>query len=181
MVTTRRSRPRRGGASTLPKTLRSLAQVQNGGARIRTHGDYHLGQLLWTEEDFVILDFEGEPARPLQERRFKESPLRDVAGMLRSFGYVASVGSHAAVRRTPGSEPLVEAWAAVWETWVAAVFLQAYVATLSGSGLVPSSTDDLSRLLNLFMFEKAFYELRYELNNRPDWVYVPLGAVARLL
>jgi maltose alpha-D-glucosyltransferase/alpha-amylase len=170
----------RESAALLPR-LRSLAGVADAGARIRTHGDYHLGQLLWTEEDFVILDFEGEPARPLQERRAKESPLRDVAGMIRSFGYVASVGSQAASRRTQRSEPLIDAWADMWETWVAAVFLQTYVTTLRGSSLVPTSLEDFSKLLNLFVIEKAFYELRYELNNRPDWVHVPLRTIARLM
>ena len=165
----------------LQAMLRKLARVSDGGRAIRTHGDYHLGQVLWTEEDFIILDFEGEPARPLPERRAKTSPLRDVAGMMRSFGYAVAVGAQTAIRRNPASEPLVDAWGIVWETWIAAVFLNAYVASLSGSPILPRSTDDVARVLNLNIIDKAFYELQYELNNRPDWVQVPLGAVGRLL
>jgi len=165
----------------LPTMLRKLARVEDGGQAIRTHGDYHLGQVLWSEEDFIILDFEGEPARPLQERRAKSSPLRDVAGMVRSFGYAVSVGAQTAIRRNPASEPIVEAWGLVWETWIAAVFLRAYVTELTGAPILPESTDDVARVLNLYIVDKAFYELQYELNNRPDWVHVPLGAVGRLL
>ena len=168
-------------ASTLTPKLQSFIDIREGGARTRVHGDYHLGQVLWAEGDFYILDFEGEPARPLEERRAKESPLRDLAGMIRSFGYVASVASQAAIRVNPGSETLVEGWAAVWETWISAVFLQAYVSASCGSRIVPRSTDDVARLVGLFIVDKAFYELRYELNNRPDWVHVPLRAVAHLL
>jgi maltose alpha-D-glucosyltransferase/alpha-amylase len=145
------------------------------------HGDYHLGQVLWSEEDFFVLDFEGEPARPLDERRVKDSPLRDVAGMLRSFGYAAAVGSQAAIRVNPGREPLIGAWAAVWETWISAVFLQAYVSAARGGGIVPAGANDIAGLVKLFMIDKAFYELRYELDNRPDWAHVPLRAVADLL
>jgi maltose alpha-D-glucosyltransferase/alpha-amylase len=161
--------------------LRGFELGAPAGAKIRTHGDYHLGQVLWSEDDFFILDFEGEPARPLHERRAKESPLRDVAGMIRSFGYAASVAAQSAVRLKPGSEPVVEAWAAVWEVWMSAVLLQAYVAAASLSGLLPAERGDLVRLLDVLILDKALYELRYELNNRADWVHVPLGAVARLL
>ena len=160
---------------------RRFDRVRSAGARIRTHGDYHLGQVLWSEDDFFILDFEGEPARPLSERRAKDSPLRDLAGMIRSFGYATSVAAQGAVRLKPGSEPVVEAWAGVWETWISAVFLQGYLAASSDPGLLPRDRATLGRLLNVFILDKAFYELRYELNNRPDWVHVPLRALARLL
>ena len=169
------------GVRTLDAKLRALSDIADGGARIRIHGDYHLGQVLWSEGDFYILDFEGEPAKPLEERRAKESALRDVAGMLRSFGYAAAVASQSAVRTNPGAEPLIDAWAAVWETWISAVFLQSYVATASGRGIIPDNSAELASLLDLFMLDKAFYELRYELNNRPEWVHAPLGAVARLV
>jgi trehalose synthase-fused probable maltokinase len=155
--------------------------VAHAGHAIRTHGDYHLGQVLWSEEDFIILDFEGEPARPVAERRAKMSPLRDVAGMIRSFGYAAAVGAQTAIRRNQASAPLVEAWSAVWETWIAAVFLRSYVTALAGTDILPRSTDDVARVLHLYIVDKAFYELNYELNNRPDWVHVPLGALGRLL
>jgi trehalose synthase-fused probable maltokinase len=166
---------------SLGRTLAASSGVREAGARIRVHGDYHLGQVLWSEEDFFVLDFEGEPARPLDERRVKDSPLRDVAGMLRSFGYAAAVGSQAAIRVNPGREPLIGAWAAVWETWISAVFLQAYVSAARGGGIVPAGANDIAGLVKLFMIDKAFYELRYELDNRPDWAHVPLRAVADLL
>jgi maltose alpha-D-glucosyltransferase/alpha-amylase len=169
------------GVRNIDGKLGALSDIADGGARIRIHGDYHLGQVLWSEGDFYILDFEGEPAKPLEERRAKESPLRDVAGMLRSFGYAAAVASQIATRTNPGAEPLIDAWAAVWETWISAVFLQSYVAAASGRGIIPGNPAELASLLNLFMLDKAFYELRYELNNRPEWVHAPLGAVARLV
>ena len=133
-------------------------QLPVGAVKIRTHGDYHLGQVLWTGSDFVIIDFEGEPSRTLAERRAKRSPLRDVAGMLRSFHYAA----HAA-----GPHDAAENWAADSQF----AFLEAWKTA------APRLLDGLS-LLPLFIAEKALYELSYELNNRPDWVHIPLKAVA---
>lgn len=101
--------------------------------------------------------------------------------MIRSFGYAVAVASQTAIRSNPGAEPLIDAWAAVWDTWISTVFLQAYVAAASGHRIIPASADGLASLLDLFILDKAFYELRYELNNRPEWVHVPLGAVARLV
>jgi maltose alpha-D-glucosyltransferase/alpha-amylase len=151
--------------------------------RIRCHGDYHLGQVLFTGKDFVIIDFEGEPERPVSERRIKASPLRDVAGMLRSFHYV----SHAALRgKTPtlfvGNVAISnETWAAFWYVWTSATFLQSYFAHAEPGGFLPSGSTHRRTLLNAYLLEKALYELRYELNNRPDWVKIPLEGILQLV
>ncbi|HEX6964227.1 MAG TPA: hypothetical protein VF166_00425 [Gemmatimonadaceae bacterium] len=151
------------------------------GMRIRTHGDYHLGQVLRTPDaHFLIIDFEGEPARPLAERRAKVSPLRDVAGMLRSFAYAASMSA----RELAGEriDPTVEIRSAHWEREARAAFLEGYLhADDASSALLPHARDDTEALLMLFDTEKVFYELAYELNNRPEWVWVPLRGVAKLL
>jgi maltose alpha-D-glucosyltransferase/alpha-amylase len=152
-------------------------------ARIRCHGDYHLGQVLYTGNDFVIIDFEGEPARSLSERRLKRSPLRDVAGMLRSFHYAA----HSAIMKKspllPKPEdnlPLLH-WAQYWYTWVSVEFLDAYLDIMAQTGLLPDDPGQLKILLDAFLLDKALYEVRYELNNRPDWVKVPLQGILQLM
>ncbi|MDM0112498.1 maltose alpha-D-glucosyltransferase [Variovorax sp. J22R133] len=145
------------------------------GQRTRYHGDYHLGQVLVARNDFVIIDFEGEPARPLEERRAKHSPLRDVAGMLRSFDYAR----WSALRRAAQNADELKRLGAAAEDWQAqtiSAFLDAYTATLA-----PAAGAVDSQLLALFELEKAFYELRYELNNRPDWVSVPLQGILSLI
>jgi maltokinase len=136
---------------------------------IRHHGDFHLGQTLWVDEDWVIIDFEGEPLRALPERRRKRSPLRDVAGMLRSFAYAASASP---ILR--GVEPPVG-----WEERARAQFLDGYHKTVD-QNLVPSGPS-IDRLVRVFELEKAVYELRYELNNRPDWVKIPVAGILRML
>jgi len=153
-------------------------------ARIRCHGDYHLGQVLNTGSDFVIIDFEGEPARPLSERRLKRSPLRDVAGMLRSFHYV----THSAlIKKAPllaeaeGALPLLQHWAQYWYTWVSVSFLNSYLDIMANTGLLPENPEHLKILLDAFLIDKALYEVSYELNNRPDWVIVPLQGILQLL
>ena len=151
--------------------------------RTRCHGDYHLGQVLFTGKDFVIIDFEGEPERPVSERRIKATPLRDVAGMMRSFHYV----SHAALR---GHAPAfvvenvaipVETWVAFWYAWCSASFLQTYLAEARAGKFLPADEAQLRTLLSAYLLEKALYELRYELNNRPDWVKIPLEGILQLL
>jgi maltokinase len=137
---------------------------------IRTHGDLHLGQTMLTERGWVILDFEGEPARPLPERRLKRSPLRDVAGMLRSFSY-ATAGS----RLLRGSEAPAD-----WEDRARERFLAGYHGTMD-KNLLPPGQQATEQLLSVFELEKAVYELRYELNNRPDWVSIPVAGILRLL
>jgi maltose alpha-D-glucosyltransferase/alpha-amylase len=151
--------------------------------RIRIHGDYHLGQVLYNGQDFLIIDFEGEPARPLGERRLKRSPLRDVAGMLRSFHYASRAlftgqGPTASVR--PEDVERLEPWARFWYGSVAAAFLRGYLAAAVGRFL-PSSRDELVLLLDVFLLNKALYELGYELNNRPDWALLPLSGIRQLL
>jgi maltose alpha-D-glucosyltransferase/alpha-amylase len=165
---------------TLERRQRSMAlleQLELSGIAVskqRIHGDYHLGQVLRTRNDYVIIDFEGEPARPLTERRAKASPLKDVAGMMRSFSYAAyaALFNHAA--RRPAEFTRLQDCARLWERRTSAAFLLNYVETAKGSRFLPSEPEKLERLLKLFVMEKTFYELRYELNNRPAWVRVPL-------
>ena len=149
--------------------------------RIRTHGDYHLGQVLWTGQDFVIIDFEGEPARSVAARRTKVSPLRDVAGMLRSFHYAAYQGlanlSAGGLLRLEHA-PVAETWARLWQLGVSGAYLRAYLETARGAPFLPATRDELRGLLDLFLTEKAVYELAYELNNRPAWVGLPLQGIA---
>ncbi len=152
--------------------------------RIRCHGDYHLGQVLYTGKDFVIIDFEGEPARPLTERRLKRSPLADVAGMLRSFDYAAhtplyEAGAVKVIR--PEDMPILAPWARFWQLWASSSFLRAYLQQIGDGPLVPPTREDLARLLGVLVLEKNVYELGYELNNRPDWVRVPLASILRTL
>lgn len=150
------------------------------GQRIRIHGDYHLGQVLQVKTDYVILDFEGEPARPLAERRAKYSPMKDVAGMIRSLSYAAYSGliNHAA--RRPEDWKTLEPWARLWEQSMGAEFLRAYRATAQNTTFLPSAEDGFRKLLAVFLLDKALYELSYELNNRPTWVRVPLLGILSL-
>jgi maltose alpha-D-glucosyltransferase / alpha-amylase len=153
--------------------------------RIRTHGDYHLGQVLYTGRDFVVIDFEGEPARPLTERRLKRSAVSDVAGMLRSFSYAAYTAvADEEVRGMARADALegLDRWARYWVAWASAAFLQAYRSEAgTGTGLLPARDDQLRILLDAHLLEKAVYELGYELNNRPDWIVVPLRGLNQLL
>ena len=150
--------------------LSLLSHVGSGGRLIRHHGDLHLGQTLLASDRWIVLDFEGEPARPLLERRRKRSPLRDVAGMLRSFAYAASAGD--LQRGTPAPEG--------WEERTREAFLSGYFGAVDPS-LLPPGESNARTLLTIFELEKAAYELRYELNNRPDWVRIPVAGIARLL
>jgi maltose alpha-D-glucosyltransferase/alpha-amylase len=151
------------------------------GQKIRCHGDYHLGQVLRGDEDFVILDFEGEPTRTVEERRGKQSPLKDVAGMLRSFDYAAHAGLFAVTRDRPGDFARLEPWADLWRDWVSAAFLRAYRDAAGGAAFLPAEPRRFAALLDAFVLDKAFYELVYELNNRPDWVRIPLRGILGLL
>jgi maltose alpha-D-glucosyltransferase / alpha-amylase len=164
------------------RRYRSLLQRKLNTVRIRVHGDYHLGQVLYTGRDFVIIDFEGEPARPLSERRIKRSPLRDVAGMLRSFHYAsysALFGQVPGVR--PEDFPALEPWAHFWYIWVSVAFLKAYLAVAKDEPFLPKDSIEFQVLLDAYLLEKAIYELGYELNNRPDWLKVPLRGLLQLL
>jgi maltose alpha-D-glucosyltransferase / alpha-amylase len=147
------------------------------GQRIRIHGDYHLGQVLRAKSDFLIIDFEGEPARSLEARRHKQSPLRDVAGMLRSFSYAAHSAAQTA---TQGNQKTLEAWATAWENAASNAFLRGYLSTIAANpALLPQSAEATTALLTLLL-EKAFYELLYELNNRPTWLVIPLKGLLAL-
>jgi maltose alpha-D-glucosyltransferase/alpha-amylase len=151
------------------------------GSRIRIHGDYHLGQLLRSKGDFLIVDFEGEPAKPLAVRRQKQSALRDVAGMLRSFSYAARSALHTFAQRHNGNYASLEAWATAWERGVSNAFLRGYVeAIASRPDLLPQQEQAQSTLLALLL-EKALYELLYELNNRPAWLPIPLNGLLSIL
>jgi maltose alpha-D-glucosyltransferase/alpha-amylase len=152
--------------------------------RTRIHGDYHLGQVLFTGDDFVIIDFEGEPARPLSERRSKNSPLQDVAGMLRSFHYAAYAPLLEEIRSQEVLQERLNAldvWAQYWQTWVSVTFLKSYLRTSRSASFVPQSREELAVLLDAFVIIKAVYELGYELNNRPSWLRIPLQSVSKLL
>jgi maltose alpha-D-glucosyltransferase / alpha-amylase len=148
--------------------------------RIRVHGDYHLGQVLKVKTDFVILDFEGEPARPLAERRAKQSPLKDVAGMLRSFSYAAYSSLISFSSRRPGDITSLEPWAQLWVRCVATEFLRAYRETTQGTNFLPAQAEDFRTLLDVFLVDKALYEVLYELNARPAWVRIPLMGINSL-
>ena len=168
--------------------LASVDEIVNAlrgdaGQAIRVHGDYHLGQVLRTaRDDFMIIDFEGEPARPLRERREKGSALRDVAGMLRSFAYAAATLGLEAKSLDVGTRELR---IGRWERDAREAFLRGYLRDEDASrrtrGILPSDTAHTRALLRLFEIEKAFYELMYELNNRPDWTWIPMRGVAKLL
>jgi maltose alpha-D-glucosyltransferase/alpha-amylase len=165
-----------GCEQSLYEKFRELLHGLIDARRIRCHGDLHLGQVLFTGKDFVIIDFEGEPERPVSERYIKASPLRDVAGMLRSFHYAA----HAALRGqaqpiiTQHANIPIERWATYWSTWTSSTFLRGYLAAAADGGFLPKEESQLHVLLRAYLLEKALYELRYELNNRPDWVNIPL-------
>jgi trehalose synthase-fused probable maltokinase len=159
--------------------FRALPGIEHAGLRIRCHGDYHLGQVLWTGSDYVIIDFEGEPARPLRERRTKQSPLLDVAGMLRSFDYAASAVVRS--RRKAAIEFDGEPWARVWSRRVGTEFLTAYRREVRTAAFWPRAPQAAEVLLAVHLLEKAVYELSYELNNRPEWIGIPLKGITDIL
>jgi maltose alpha-D-glucosyltransferase/alpha-amylase len=161
-----------------------LRDVRAGGSRIRIHGDYHLGQVLRAEEDFVILDFEGEPARPIADRRRKQSPVKDVAGMVRSFSYAAYAALFAFTTHAPDEHAALETWADTWQSAVARAFAEAYLATMAADpsmGMVVPAGSDWHTLLDAFVLEKGLYELGYELNHRPEWVRIPIAGILKLI
>jgi maltose alpha-D-glucosyltransferase / alpha-amylase len=166
------------------ETFRRLIDQRLTGKRVRCHGDYHLGQVLYTGKDFVIIDFEGEPARPVSERKIKRSPLRDVAGMLRSFHYAAHHALAHEQRRglfNPEKLPVMAVWAEYWYRWVAAAYLARYIENSRPAGYLPETMEEMDIMLSAFLMEKAVYELGYEMNNRPDWVHIPLLGIEQLI
>jgi maltose alpha-D-glucosyltransferase/alpha-amylase len=158
---------------TIDAALREIGARKLVGQRIRCHGDLHLGQVLYTGDDFRIIDFEGEPARPLSERRYKGSPLRDIAGMLRSFHY-ASQSALRGGRVRQEDMPALAPWAQAWTAWVGAAYLQAYLGAVGPAAFLPPADADRELLLRFYLYEKCIYELGYELANRPDWLEIPL-------
>ena len=162
---------------------RSIASATpaEAGQRIRIHGDYHLGQVLRSHGDYVILDFEGEPARSLAARRAKQSPLKDVAGILRSFSYAAYAAHNAFAQRRPDDAKNLEPWANLWQNAVSTEFLRTYQQTIHAANpdLIPRAAQ-AQLLLNAYLLEKSLYELLYELNNRPTWVRIPLAGILAL-
>src|SRR4051795_13374621 len=162
--------PIRGRGQDVREKLGALSHATVSGRAIRTHGDLHLGQTMLAVRGWVVLDFEGEPARSLPERRQKRSPLRDVAGMLRSFSYVAAAGDILGTRTMPED----------WEGRARAAFLEGYFREVDPA-LLPPGQESTEKLLSVFELEKAVYELNYEINNRPDWVGIPIQSILRLL
>jgi maltose alpha-D-glucosyltransferase/alpha-amylase len=148
--------------------------------RTRIHGDYHLGQVLKVKTDFVILDFEGEPARPLSYRRAKQCPLKDVAGMLRSFSYAVHVSLINYTARHNEDVTRLEPWALLWERSVATEFLRAYRDTAQDAEFSPINGADFRKLLDIFLLDKALYEVLYEMNSRPAWLRIPLMGILSL-
>jgi maltose alpha-D-glucosyltransferase/alpha-amylase len=163
--------------------FRRILDRKLDGERIRVHGDYHLGQVLWTGKDFVIIDFEGEPSRPLSERRLKRSPLRDVAGMLRSFHYasMAALFRQRDQGATPSELEDLEAWTSFWYRWVAVAFLRGYLEAAEDASFLPGTVEGRQLLLDLYLLEKALYELGYEAGNRPGWMRIPMEGILALL
>jgi maltokinase len=176
--------PIAGRGEEVREQLRLLTHAGSAGKVIRTHGDYHLGQTILAGRGWVVLDFEGEPARPLIERRRKRSPLRDVAGMLRSFDYAART----VLRSLPDrglvqdpEHPTSGPWSRLWTDWVSVEFLAGYLGAVEGHGLLPETEEGRRLLLDLFVLEKALYELGYELGNRPEWARIPLEGILSLM
>jgi maltose alpha-D-glucosyltransferase/alpha-amylase len=146
--------------------------------KIRVHGDYHLGQVLNTGKDFVILDFEGEPRRTLGERLLKRSPLVDVAGMIRSFDYALQA---ALAQQRPEDEARLEMWGQLWRERVTELFLEGYREGVEGATFLPESPEDLNFLIKIFLLDKAVYEIGYELSYRQKFLFIPLKAASRIL
>jgi maltose alpha-D-glucosyltransferase/alpha-amylase len=140
--------------------------------------------VLWTGSDFVIIDFEGEPVRSLKERREKHSPLKDVTGMLRSFHYAAYAAMFSRVTKdvvASEAQACIEGWADAWHKWVSVAYLKEYLAVAAAGNFLPRNPQDLRTLFDIYLLEKAVYELIYELNNRPDWIRIPLQGVRELI
>ena len=149
--------------------------------KTRIHGDYHLGQVLFTGKDFAIIDFEGEPARSLGERKLKRSPLADVAGMLRSFHYAISSALLKKVTVLKEDAELLQPWAECWYAFIAGSFLRAYVGAIAGASFAPADAGAFESLLQVYLLEKAVYEVGYELNNRPDWIAIPIRGIFQVI
>ena len=164
----------------LDDLMRRITARRIDAVRIRGHGDLHLGQVLFTGNDFVLIDFEGEPARPINERRFKRGALRDAMGMVRSFNYATEAVMRSG-RVRPEDVEVLAPWAEAWTAAVSSTFLKAYFEALADTMLVPKGDDVVDLLLEFYEIEKVVYEVEYELNNRPDWLRIPLAGLARII
>jgi maltose alpha-D-glucosyltransferase / alpha-amylase len=170
--------------SRIRSTFQPLRTQRLHSQRIRHHGDFHLGQVLFTGKDFSIIDFEGEPVRPLSERRLRRSPLRDVAGMVRSFHYASGAalfGQVAGIVPTPESAQPLTQWADFWNRWVGAAFLRGYMLASRGAPFLPATVQEFRTLLDAYVMDKALYEVTYELRFRPAWVRIPLSGILQLI
>ena len=163
--------------------LETLLDGKIAAARIRCHGNYHLGQVLYTGKDFSIIDFEGEPERPLSERRIKRCPLMDVADMIRSFHYAVHFIMHGKSSKMLRREdmPTLEWWSDAWYTWVSAAFLKSYLELMEYSTVLPEDKSQVQRLLDCYLLHKALREVSYEINNRPGWLTLPLQGILDML
>ncbi|MDG5815465.1 maltose alpha-D-glucosyltransferase [Chitinispirillales bacterium ANBcel5] len=163
------------------EVMRKIAYKKIASEKIRIHGDYHLGQVLFTGKDFIIMDFEGEPTRALSERKLKRSPFRDIAGMLRSFHYVAySTLFHESSFRAQDIE-FLEQWIEPWYHYISGVYLTSYLENTKNCSFIPDNTNDVFTLLRTFLLDKAIYELGYEINNRPEWITIPIRGIKNIL
>jgi maltose alpha-D-glucosyltransferase/alpha-amylase len=173
-----------GSQSELMTRLRALYQTPLQSKRIRCHGDFHLGEVLFTGKDFKFIDFEGERSRPLGERRIKRSPLRDVVGMLRSFDYVVSMALRKQIELGTVHEndlPAFEPWAVFWSNWATTIYLKAYLGIVSTSDLLPGPKEQVQLLLDAHWIEKALRELGHELDHRRYLLRIPLRALLRMV
>jgi maltose alpha-D-glucosyltransferase/alpha-amylase len=170
-----------GAEKEIIACLHKITDRRLSAMKCRIHGDFHLGQALFTGKDFIFIDFEGEPAHSLTERRLKRSPLRDVAGMIHSFHYAAmtTLAHHGSSH--PDDIHLLEPWLEAWYIYVSGSYLKAYLHAMKNSPLVPADRTELTIMLRCFLIQKVVHELGYELNNRPDQIDIPLRGLEMLL
>ena len=165
----------------LRERLAALLPEDIDGLKIRHHGDFHLGQMLIVKDDIFIIDFEGEPRRPIAERRRKAPAARDVAGLIRSIDYSVTAALERAIKVTPDENGKLAAALDGWRERATAAFVGAYRDTMTDARLWPADPARAEGILNFFLLEKAFYEIEYELAHRPDWLRVPLAGTLRIL
>jgi maltose alpha-D-glucosyltransferase/alpha-amylase len=166
--------------------LRRFTTMTGDAERIRCHGDFHLGQVLWTGKDFAIIDFEGEPHRSLGRRRLKRPAAVDLAGMVRSLHYAGQAAAQRLSRDLgialhDGELEDLDAWLTFWHRWISGIFLSSYLATAGNASYLPRDRRELSGMLDFFLLEKAIYELSYEANSRPGWIDIPAQGILDLL
>ncbi|MFZ0456421.1 MAG: maltose alpha-D-glucosyltransferase [Ignavibacteriaceae bacterium] len=167
--------------SDILKFCRTILKKKISAQKIRIHGDYHLGQVLSTGDDFMIIDFEGEPVRSPGERRLKFPAFRDVAGMVRSFHYAVYSVYFQRTKIRPEDTKIIRSWIEPWFYYITGAFLNSYLETVKGSDFIPEGNDELSILLNIFLIDKSIYEIGYELNNRPEWVIIPMQGIRLIM